>query len=129
MNEANRLLAPMLVDDGPHRAAHRFRHCVGIAPPRPRQALDGGNHRIEHDLVDHLAGRILLGDADEINLGIVGQFALVGDGDGDERAAGKSHPPPLDHGAGLGILQDVAILVEPPRRQFVDDGGVARVRA
>ena len=68
---------------------------------------------------------ILLGDADQINLGIVGQFALFGHRDGDEGAAGKSHPPPFDHGARLGVLQDVAVLVEPPRGQFVDDAGIA----
>ena len=58
--------------------------------------------------------------------GIVGQFALVGDGDGDEGAAGKGQFSPLDHGARLGILQDRAVLVEPSRRQLLDDAGIAR---
>src|SRR6266850_5820193 len=66
MNEANRLLAPMLVDDGTHRAAYRFRHRVGIAPPRPRQALDGRYHDVEDNIVDHLSRRILFRDADQI---------------------------------------------------------------
>ena len=115
----------MLVDGGAHRPAHRFRHRVGIAPPRPRQALHRRYHDVEHDLVDDLAGRILLGDADQINLGIVGQFALFGHRDRDEGAAGKRHPAPLDHGARFGILQDRAVLVEPSRRQFLDDAGIA----
>ena len=76
MNEAKRLLAPVLVDRPAHRAPHRFRQRIRIAPPRPRQAFHRRYHRIEHDVVERLAGRILLGDADEINLGIVGELAL-----------------------------------------------------
>ena len=39
---------------------------------------------------------------------------------------GKAHPPPLDHGARLGILQDGSILIEPAGRHFADDAGLAR---
>src|SRR5258708_9470070 len=73
MNEAERLLAPMLVQCPAHRPAHRLGERVGVAAPRPRQVLDGGDHRIEHDVVEFLASHILLGDADKINLGILGK--------------------------------------------------------
>ena len=69
--------------------------------------------------------RILLGDPDQIDLGIVGQFALVGHRDRDEGAAGKGQPAPFDHGARFGILQDRAVLEQPPRGQFLDHGGIA----
>src|SRR5882757_10459114 len=125
VNEADRLLAPVLVDDGTYRTAHRFRHRIRIAFARPGEALHRRDHDVEHDLVDDFAGRILLGDADEINLGIVGQFAFFGHGNRNKGAAGKTHSPPFYHGARLGILQNVAVLVEPPRRQLVDDPRVA----
>ena len=72
---------------------------------------------------------ILLGDADQIDLGIVDQFALVGHRDRDEGAAGEGQLAPLDHGARLGLLEDRAVLVEPARRQFVDDRRDRRGRA
>src|SRR4029079_9975576 len=121
---ADRLLAPLLVQCRSHRAAYRFGGGVSVAPPRPRQAFHGRYHYIEHDVVERLAGRILLGDTDQINLRIVRELAFFGHGDRDKDAAGKSHPPPFHHGPRLGILQDIAVLVEPARWQFVDDAGV-----
>src|SRR3954466_10823397 len=119
------LLAPLLVDGGAHRAAHRLGQRARVAPPRPRQPLDGRYHDVEHDIVDHFSGRVLFRDADQIDLGIVGQFALLVHRDGDEGAPGESHLAPLDYRARPGILQDRAVLVEPPGRQLLDDAGIA----
>src|ERR1700730_3967410 len=126
MNVAQRLLAPMLVNRRSYGPAQRLRDGVGIATPRPRQALHGRYHDVVHDLIDDLSGRILFRDPDEINLGIVGQFALFSHGNRDENAAGEGQSAPFDHRARLGILQYRAVLVEPSRRQLLDDGGIAR---
>ena len=48
------------------------------------------------------------------------------DGDRHEGAAGESQLAPFDDSAGFGILQDRAVLVKPPRRQLLDDTGIAR---
>src|SRR5216684_370295 len=80
VNVTQRLLAPLLIDRGTHRPAHRLRHGVG------------------HDVVDDFSGGILLGYSDQINLGVVGQFALFGHRNRHESAAGESHAAALDHG-------------------------------
>lgn len=115
----------MFVDHGPDRASHRLAQGVGIAATRLRQALDGGHHGIEDDVVEELAGPVLLGDADEIDLGIVGELALRRHGDGYEGAAGKGHAATLDHRAGLGVLQNRPVLVETSRWHLADDAGIA----
>src|ERR1700751_2917051 len=97
MDDAERLLAPLLVQGRPDPPPYRFSHRIRIAAPRPWQAFDRGDHHIEHDVVEGFASRILLGDADQINLGIVGQLALLGYGNGYKNAPRKAHPPPLGH--------------------------------
>ena len=52
MNKTQRLLAPLFGQGRPHRAAHRFRHRVRIAPPRPRQRFDGGEYRVVGNIVE-----------------------------------------------------------------------------
>ena len=126
MNDAKRLLAPLLVDFGAHRAPHGFGDRIGIAAARTRQVLDRRDNDIENIVRDDLAFLILFRNTDQINLGIVGEIALLGHGDGHECAARKRQPPPLDDGARLLGFKDVAVLEDPPVRQFFNDGRIAR---
>src|SRR4051794_38790224 len=112
MDQTGGLFAPMLVYDGPHRAPNRLRQRIRIAAPGLWQTLNRGHDRIENQVVEGLARPVLLGDSDQIDLGIVGELALRGHGDSDESAAGKRHAAPLDHRARLGILENRAVLVE-----------------
>src|ERR1700721_1395153 len=125
VNVAQRLLAPMLVDRRAHGPAYRLRHGVGVAPPRPRQTLHRRYHDVEHDLVDDLSGRILFGDSNQVNLGIVGQFTRFGYRDRHQGAASESQFAPFDDGTGFRFLEDRAVLVKPPPRQFLDHRGIA----
>ena len=110
MHQAERLLAPLLVQDD--RTARRTNSASASASRRRARGSPSTVETtdIEHDLVELLAGLILLGDTDKINLGIVGQFALFGHRDRHEDAAGKAHPSPLDNGTRLGVLQDLPSL-------------------
>src|SRR5690349_10344251 len=76
MDEADRLFAPLLVDGRAHCPPHRLGGGVGIAPACAWQSLEGRDDGIEYDVVDLLARRILLGDADHVHFGIIGQLAL-----------------------------------------------------
>ncbi|MGY3514264.1 hypothetical protein ACVIQY_007239 [Bradyrhizobium sp. USDA 3051] len=87
--------------------------------------LDGGDHGVEDEVVEGLARFVLLGDTDEFDRGIVGKLALLRHGDGDKGAAGEGHAAPLAHRAGLGVLQNRAVLVETARRHLPNDAGIA----
>src|SRR3954452_6266763 len=77
MDEAQRLLAPLLVDRGAHRSAYRLGERVRVASPRPWQSFDCRYHGVEHDVVDHLSRGVLFRDADQVDFRIVDQFALL----------------------------------------------------
>jgi len=123
VHEANRLLAHCSFS-----AARTARRTDSASRPhraaRPRQAFTVDTTNIEHDVVERLAGGILLGMPTRSTSGSSASSPFFGHGDGDK--AQPANPMRRVHyGARLGILQDVAVLVEPARRQFADDAGVA----
>src|SRR3954447_12900839 len=71
------LFTPMFVDHRTDSASHRLSQRIRVATARLRQTFDGGDHGVEDDVVERLARFVLLGGADQIDPGIVDEFALL----------------------------------------------------
>ena len=57
--------------------------------------------------------------------GSLDEFAFVGDGQRHRNHPGKAQPPAVGDGAGVGLDQQRAVLVDASRRHLVDDAGIA----
>ena len=103
LHVAHRLLAPALGDRRAHRAPHGFADAVGIAPARPRHALESLDHGVvDASRASTAPSRSRSGNADELDLRIGGKLALVGERQRDRDDAGKAEPPPVGDGARVG---------------------------
>src|SRR5262245_43897226 len=93
---------------------------IWIAPEASRQGLEGLHERIVYNLVHGAALAVALRDADQIKRRTLGHVTPVGDGKRHGYRTGKTEPPALGDGAGVGFHQKRAVLVDATSRHFVN---------
>src|SRR5580692_11667831 len=92
VDKAQWLLAPLVGDRRAHAALDRVADRIRIAPPRPRQVLDGLDRGIEGDVEEGPAVRRGLRDANHFDLRIAGQRAFLVERHRDRNDADKAEP-------------------------------------
>ena len=122
----DRLLAPGLVGGAAHGAPHRFRTSSMSLRRTPRDAVDGADRRIDHQVLELLARSVGRGDADGDEVGIAGDLVFLVEHDIDRDMAGKGQLAAVADAHRLVVADQPAVLVDAAERHLVDDLGGAR---
>src|SRR5262245_19537881 len=112
MHMAHRFLAPALGNCSADGTTKCLRYRIGVAPEASRQGLEGLHQRIVYNLLHGAALAVALGDSDQIKRWPLGHVAPVGNGKRHGYRTGKTEPPALGDGAGVGFHQKRAVLVD-----------------
>ena len=113
MHVADRPLVPALANGAAYRAAHRLADGIRIATARLRQRLERRLDRIAGNVRHGMPGRVDLRNAEQFDLRIGDQHALIAQRQRHGDEAGETEPAARSHSTRVGADQERAVLVEP----------------